>query len=725
MPATPTLMNAGRERGMLSSCFVIIPEDSMDSITDYFKEMVLTQKYGGGVGTDWSAIRPEGSPVNGTGGIASGFKAFFEAANALNDTVKQGSARSGANASTMKITHPEILKFIDLKKNDPQNYGFFNISVTVTDDQFRKVLNNEEIDLSFNGSTYETVSGREIMNRVASNAWKTGDPSWYFLDKTNDGMWNDYVKGRLDPWGNPYGIRHSHNPCISGSTLISTEYGYQPIEDLIGRIPQLYTDGLVDYPEDILLTETHGEVFKVELSNGSIIEATLDHKFPTVNGKMTLKDIINSDDKIELVLDLSKKPFGRGGTLEEGEIAGFFAGDGSEYRNRIYLYDEALEHFGDNFYGYHISFHESNEKPRGVVNIGKRFPYELGHSRFVEQYFSMSEDFLRGYLRGLASADGSVYDANGSVTVAFHSNNKDFLRDIQLILNQFGIYSKIYGEKKEETKTIRGQEFTFKETFRLLLQGSTAKQFIEDIGFSVDYKQEKAKKLLEGYSPYNIDRSKVTVEEVEFKGIEAVYDVKNMKPNHEFVANGLRTSNCGEQNLPHHGVCNLGSINLFALTDANTGYMDWKLFHIVTRMATRFLDNVIDENWFPVEEIWKQSKHLRNIGLGFMGLADHFYLNEIDYNSEMATELAGFIADKMTFIAKEESRRLAKEKGVAPVFDKYNCSCFEDVDRPEQWLTENRMRNCPHEHPQLRNSGLNTFTELCIWWTRTVFYDCV
>jgi len=212
MPSSPTLMNAGREKGTLSSCFVIIPDDSIDGITSYWKNMAKVQKYGGGVGTDWSAIRPANETVGGTNGIASGFAPFLEVANAINTAIKQGSARSGANASTMRYDHPDIMQFIDFKRDDPAKFGFFNLSVTFDDEGFMKCWNDEEIELVHKGRIYNTINGRTILERMAENAWLTGDPSPYFLDKTNE-VWRELVKGESDPFGFAYEDRISHNPC--------------------------------------------------------------------------------------------------------------------------------------------------------------------------------------------------------------------------------------------------------------------------------------------------------------------------------------------------------------------------------------------------------------------------------------------------------------------------------------------------------------------------------
>lgn len=229
MPATPTLMNAGRRKPMMSSCFVINPDDDMVSIGEYWKTMALVQQHGGGVGVDWTKIRPEGSVVRGTDGVASGWFPFFEVASAVNKAIKQGSVRSGANAATLALKHPEIMKFIDIKKENPAKYGFFNLSVTVTDEEFMQLLNDELITTEFDGvqytekkswicdgkeKFYETqFKGLDFIRHMAENAWKTGDPSFYFVDRINE-FWDELgMRERINPVGQPYGKKIAHNPC--------------------------------------------------------------------------------------------------------------------------------------------------------------------------------------------------------------------------------------------------------------------------------------------------------------------------------------------------------------------------------------------------------------------------------------------------------------------------------------------------------------------------------
>ena len=112
---------------------------------------------------------------------------------------------------------------------------------------------------------------------------------------------------------------------------------------------------------------------------------------------------------------------------------------------------------------------------------------------------------------------------------------------------------------------------------------------------------------------------------------------------------------CGEQNLPNNGVCNLGSVNLFTMMNPKTNEFSWKLLETISKLGTLFLDKVIDKNWFPNWRIDRQSKHLRNIGLGFMGLADVFYMKGWDYNGDTAELFTENIAYALTKYAAQQS----------------------------------------------------------------------
>jgi ribonucleoside-diphosphate reductase alpha chain len=186
LPAGRILSGAGTGRSVtLFNCFVMGEiADDMSGIFSGLREAALTMQQGGGIGYDFSTLRPKGATVHGVGADASGPLSFMNVWDSMCRTIMSAGSRRGAMMATLRCDHPDIEEFIEAKR-DPVLLRMFNLSVLITDEFMEAVRNNKAWDLLFKGKIFKTISARELWNKIMRSTYEFAEPGVIFIDRIN------------------------------------------------------------------------------------------------------------------------------------------------------------------------------------------------------------------------------------------------------------------------------------------------------------------------------------------------------------------------------------------------------------------------------------------------------------------------------------------------------------------------------------------------------------
>lgn len=702
IPNSPTLMNAGRELGQLSACFVLPVEDSMEGIFDAIKYAAMIHKSGGGTGFSFSRLRSKGATVMTTGGVASGPISFMKVFNSATEAVKQGGTRRGANMGILRVDHPDILEFIQCKKGN-SDLTNFNISIAITEKFMEAAEKGEDYELvdPATGKATGKLNAKEVFELIVDSAWNNGEPGIIFLDRMN----RDNIVPKL-------GEIESTNPCITGDSWVLTKSGPVQVKDILGRQVQLALNGSYAMSDEngffrtgvkniIKLHTDRG--YELKLTKDHLVRAAVDITRFNIKEEWKAAGELKAGDKVVLSNNRGIKWEGKG-TYDEGYLLGLLIGDGTLKDEggviSIWGSDEeavslmkaagesaaTLPHRSD-FKGFQSTIErrmENRLRMSALRDLAKEYGITPGNKKITPHVEEGSYDFYRGFIRGIFDTDGTVVGSQEKgLSVRLWQNDMNTLKAVQRMLGRIGIASTIYSERKPEgSKAMpdgKGgiKEYTVKAGHELVVSQDNLIVFNELIGFGSSKKQNRLRDGLENYKrALNRERFIAEITAVEDMGEAEVFDVQVPGVN-AFDTNGMYVHNCGEQPLLPYESCNLGSINLVTCVkrDGTKAAIDYEKLGSIVDASVHFLDNVIDVNKYPLPMVDEKAKGTRKIGLGVMGFADMLIELEIPYNSEEAVKTAEEVMKFINDRSKEASIKLAEERGT---FTYYEDSVYKE-----------------------------------------------
>src|SRR5258708_13476420 len=522
---------------------------------------------------------------------------------------------------------------------------------------------------------YKTLPARRVWDVIMSSTYDFAEPGFILVDKVNEmnnNWWTENIRAT--------------NPCVTADTRLATQFGMVRIGDLYdARVDiQATVDcraldegmGVTVRPAvPAFMTSSSADVYRVVTQDGYEIKATEWHDFYTSRGKIKLKDLKAGD---ELLIQSGKGQFGGCGSAELGQLLGLLAGDG-HFTNRgkgkeaavvnlwgadravadsvVAYVNSLIAGYAEHPRNYRVSAVAVPERNMVMIRsvILARVLAQYGFTaetklKVPEIVWRGNEECVKGYLRALFQTDGTVQrdDKNAYCTIRLASSQQSLLKDVQILLGNFGIFCRILN-------------------YELIIGSESRDNFMEQIGFLTDEKNDKYREWKLQRGSARLAKFLSPVATIDYVGREAVFDTTQPDKNN-LIFNGVVTGNCGEQPLPAYGSCLLGSVNLTKfVVDPFTedARFDWETYRKVVKVFTRMLDNVVEVNGLPLAQQRDEIMRKRRHGMGFLGLGSTITMLCMKYGSKKSVAFTQSVSREMAGAGLEAALDLGKEQGPA------------------------------------------------------------
>lgn len=653
--STPILSFGRGKRGLPISCFLSYLDDSAEGLVDTLSEVNWLSMLGGGVGIHVG--------IRGVDDKSVGVMPHLKVYDASCLAYRQGRTRRGSYAAFLDISHPDILQFVEMRKpTGDQNMRTLNLHHGVNiSDKFMEVIGQAMRDPDFddtwelinpnNGEVADRVSAKDLWQRLLEIRMQTGEPYLIFLDTANRA---------LPSWLTDKGLKvNGSNLCVAPETLVLTDSGYFPICQLEDTNVNVWNG---EEWSNVRVTKTgvDQKLIKVVTNSGQELSCTPYHKFYVMDGYKNVQQVEAQDlrpgDKLikfELPVIHGEKE------LPYAYDNGFYTADGcfTQGKSRLYCYGEkkALIPLLTSVESWYMQ--PDQDRATGHTSL-------LKHKYFVPLDNYTVQSRLE-WFAGLCDGDGTIARNGTNESLQIASIHKEFLKDVQLMLQTLGVCSKVTQAREAGTNLMPdgkggSKEYSTQTVYRLLVSSSALFK-LSELGFVT------SRLIWDTRLPQRNAEQFICVESVVDEGrVDSTYCFNEPK-RHMGMFNGLLTGQCSEIMLPtsreRTAVCCLSSLNI-------EYYDEWKDDPLFIRDVMEMLDNVlqhfIENAPDAVSRARLSAQRERSVGLGALGLHAYFQKNMIPFDSVAAKVTNRAIFKHIHAKCEEADRYLVEERGACP-----------------------------------------------------------